>query len=395
MGENSAQSDKLWSFDFLATCLASLAAIATSHLLLPVLPLLVLYLGGDEAHIGWVVGSYGTAMLLTRPWAGKWSERLGPARMMRLTSAAFMVAVLFYNVAGAVWILALTRAMHGVAHGAYVTSSNSLIAYIAPARRRGEALGTFLVFGNLSMAIAPAIGLWAALSLGYSNLFVAISLVALALLIATQMVDRGNRYVANEKTEGKLFNSAGIVLAVVGTTAYFTYGAVASYLSPYVIERGLGNPGLFFTAFAIGGVAVRVLGGRQLDRFGRVTLIVPSTLAICLSMLWLLLASEGWSIIGAGAAYGVGSGVLYPVLMAYSIDLAGPNERASAVSTILASSDLGLALGALASGLVVNYLPLQAVWVVAGAVALLGLVAFVVLMRYQRPTLVKVANQQN
>lgn len=125
-------------------------------------------------------------------------------------------------------------------------------------------------------------------------------------------------------------------------------------------------------------VLVRTFGGGISDRAGRFAVIVPSALAMALAMFGLAIAPDAWSIVGAGVLYGLGSGMLLPVLIALSVDLVGPLERSSAVSTYYASQDLGQALGGMVSAILVAYLSLQMVWIVAGALAVCGLGVFIV-----------------
>ena len=57
--------------------------------------------------------------------------------------------------------------------------------------------------------------------------------------------------------------------AIFVLTLYVSYGGLAALLPLFAAQRRLGNPGLFFTVYALVGLAVRSPAGRLSDRLGR------------------------------------------------------------------------------------------------------------------------------
>jgi MFS family permease len=78
---------------------------------------------------------------------------------------------------------------------------------------------------------------------------------------------------------------------------------------------------------------------------------------------------------------GLGFGALMPALMAHVVDVVRPDERGAAMATFMAAVDIGIALGSMMLGVVVQVSGFQTMFVVASGVAALGLVSFLVMSR--------------
>ena len=129
---------------------------------------------------------------------------------------------------------------------------------------------------------------------------------------------------------------------------------------------------------AVWGLAQVATGGLS-DRIGRKGLIVGGMLLQALALA--AIATTGgllpWLV--AAAALGLGTAMVYPTLLAVVADVAEPAWRGSAIGVYRLWRDLGLAIGAIAAGLIADRAGIPAaVLVVAAITALSG---FVVLAR--------------
>ncbi len=149
---------------------------------------------------------------------------------------------------------------------------------------------------------------------------------------------------------------------------------------------------LFFSAFGLGvgpigtikavypatwGI-LQVLTGPLSDRWGRKWLIAGGML-VQAGGIWLtvLVPRYGWWIVGA-ALQGLGTAMVYPVLLAAVGDVAHPEWRATAMGAYRFWRDLGYAVGALLSGIIADLLGMaMAIHVVAALTLLSGLVVAV------------------
>ena len=79
-----------------------------------------------------------------------------------------------------------------------------------------------------------------------------------------------------------------------------------SFLPLVVTREGLGNPGLFFTLFAVASALVRSRAGHLADRVGRRLVVVPALTVASLSLVLLAGAATQWVVLTAAVLYGVG-----------------------------------------------------------------------------------------
>ena len=60
--------------------------------LLPTLPLYVQDLGGTQAQIGWVMGSFAIGLLISRPTLGRWADRRSRVSVLRVGTTVVAIA---------------------------------------------------------------------------------------------------------------------------------------------------------------------------------------------------------------------------------------------------------------------------------------------------------------
>ncbi|KAB2857219.1 MAG: MFS transporter, partial [Anaerolineae bacterium] len=148
-------------------------------------------------------------------------------------------------------------------------------------------------------------------------------------------------------------------------------------------------------AATIGAVYLAVWGSSQLltgplsDRLGRKPLITGGLLLQSVGILLLALLTDyaGW-LITAGVM-GIGTGMVYPTLLAAVSDVANPLWRASALGVYRLWRDSGYAFGALFGGILADLFTLQTAVVAVGLLTLVsGLVTAILLSETipDRPT---------
>jgi MFS family permease len=118
--------------------------------------------------------------------------------------------------------------------------------------------------------------------------------------------------------------------------------------------RGLANPGIFFTVFALAVLLVRAKAGHLSDRRGRAAIIIPGLLAAGVAFAVLGFTSDRlWVLVGA-AIYGLGFGSAQPALMALTADRVPPEERGKAMGTFYTAWELAIITGSMGAGLLLK-----------------------------------------
>jgi MFS family permease len=352
--------------------LASFAFYVSFFLLLPTLPLYLRRLGASDTAIGIVMGCFAVTSMLLRPWTGWGADRWGRWPFMMAGAAVFALAPLGYAVSAGVLTLVAVRLLHGAGMALYPTAAMAMVADVAPPARRGEFMGLFGAAGSIAMALGP-IGGGAVLDrLGFPSLFTMAAvtgLLALGLVLATPetlTAPAAARFTLRSTLSGAALGPSLIVGCLM-----LTYGALVTFLPLHAARIGV-NPGVFFLVYALALTVARGPAGRLSDRFGRAP-VAATGLAVAAGALAVLALSEGaLTLAVVGALYGLAGGIAQPALVAWCVDVVVPADRGRAMGTFFTVLELGIAIGAMASGMAVARWGFAATFLATAGVALAG-----------------------
>ena len=108
--------------------------------------------------MGIVVGLASIASVATRLLSARAIDRKGRRPFALGGLALFATATALLPLAASLASLLALRAMQGVGWGLATTAIASLVADLAPASRRGEAIGIWGLAPTVAMALGPAAG---------------------------------------------------------------------------------------------------------------------------------------------------------------------------------------------------------------------------------------------
>jgi MFS family permease len=352
-----AADPPLFTRPFTVTCLATFFFYLSFYLILPVMPLYVAAMGGTSFQIGLIIGLFAmTAMLLRLP-TGWIIDRRGCRVVLVAGTVIFLLASLGYVIARSVPAVLALRLFHGMGMGLFPTAATVVIAEVAPPARRGEAMGWFGIANSVGLIFGPALGMPVASGAGFRALFLVAGGTALLGLLCIWMlpraVGRPGRIARPPRTKD-LFSRAAVLPSVLLLFLYVPYGALVAFIPIVATDRGLENPGAFYTAFALAVLVVRAKAGRVSDRSGRAAVIIPGLLVAGVAFAILGLTSDWiWVLAGAGI-FGFGFGSVQPALMALTADRVPPEERGKAMGTFYTAWELGIAAGSTGAGLLLQ-----------------------------------------
>jgi MFS family permease len=340
------------------------------------LPLYVHQLGGTEAEIGLVQGVYSVAGILCQPLIGLWLDRIGRSFFMTLGVALLIVSSAAFLVGHSLPLLAVLRAVQGMGFSAFFVANYMHVVDLVPVERRGWALGIYGVSGFLGTALAPVVGEIIVRRLGFHWLFaLSVLLGGVAAWLVFQI--RGIRPPSMGEGPGIGSLRAGLseVLRLHMALAFFFglgTGAMFTFLPTFGEGLGVHSVSLFYTAYAIAAVGVRVGGGTLIDTRGRRATIIPSMFALTASAGVLtamaLLVGPHMAVpvvpflFLAGLLAGSGHGFLYPALAALLMDVTPEARRGSVVGIFSAVFLVGNALGSMVFGYVAHGLGYGVMW---------------------------------
>jgi MFS family permease len=363
---------------FLSLSLASFVTYFSVQLLTASLPLYAVRLGASDADLGWMAGVIAIASLVARPWVGQWLDRGGSVAALMLGILAFALSAAGYWLAGSVVMLLVFRALTGLGIALFTTAGQTLTVNLTPQERRGEALSLYAVWHPIALIVGPPAGVAIAGAAGYPVLFavcITIGLLGLSLtwpLRTLRSGSTGRRPLLINRTVW----TPGILMAFL----MVPYGANIGLLAVHAVRRGLANPGMTFTAMAVGLLAVLLSVGRRSDRTARTAIVVPGMFVAAFGM-WAIATLHGWGLLVGGALSGIGLGLTQPALIALGVDLVPPEDRGSAIATLGMFLEIGIWLGAVGGGLVARSFGTGMMFALAGVAPAAGALLAVTLTR--------------
>jgi len=350
------------------------------------LPLYIHQLGGTEASIGMVQGIYSGTGIICQPLVGAWIDRLGRRTFMLLGASILTAATAAFIVTSSIPGLAVLRAVHGLAFSAFFVANYLYVVDLVPPARRGWALGIFGLSGLISTSLAPLFGEFLVRHWGFTALFVFSTLLAMAATAGAERMRDVRPPALGVGTTVDVFRDSVRELWRLHMGLMFCFGlgtgTIFTFLPTFAEALGVRGLGLFYTAYAVAAMLVRLVGGQLIDLRGPRAVIIPSMFvqvgaALTLALVAIFISPTGHVpvlpfLFLAGFLAGGAHGFLYPALSALLVDVTPDNRRARAVGTFSSVFLLGNASGAVAFGYVAHGLGYRAMWSGLTVLLLLG-----------------------
>ncbi|MFF1479783.1 MFS transporter [Streptomyces sp. NPDC058301] len=137
----------------------------------------------------------------------------------------------------------------------------------------------------------------------------------------------------------------------------FGLGFTVPYLYIYVATvRGLGSfwAGIVLGVFALAALVALLFTGRVIDRRGPLPVLVGAAVTAAVGALCLGLANNLVAVLGSAALLGAGTAVMQPALATMIVWSSGPTSRTRAFAMQFFLQNLGLGIGGLFGGQIVD-----------------------------------------
>ena len=342
------------------------------YVLTPLLPLyLSEHFGATKDVIGLVLSGYTITALVLRPFSGYFVDSFPRKTVLMISFGLFAIFFAGYLAASTLLLFLIVRTLHGGPFGALTVSNSTVAIDVLPSSRRTEGIGYYGLSNNLSMAIAPTVGVFV---YKYTHSFELLFWIALIVAVCGWMVDATVQLPEKETVRNKqklswdrFFLVQGWLIGLNMVAFGFSFGVLSNYLAIYGKEvMGItGGTGTYFMLCSIGLILSRLQGGRAL-RKGRLTHnagsgMVISLVGYTLFILMPTLASlftfhsslfTAIGFYGSALLIGLGNGHMWPAFQNMTINVATNSQRGTANSTILISWDIGMGLGILLGGVI-------------------------------------------
>lgn len=354
--------EKLWNRNYCRAMLGNFMLFFSFYLLTPLLPIyLDAQFHADKDMIGLVLSGYVVAALIVRPFSGFIVDSFDRRKVLMFCFFAFFICFTGYIGAGTLLMFALVRTIHGLPFGATTVANSTVAIDTLPSSRRNEGIGFYGLSNNLAMAIAPSAGIWV---YGLTDNFTLLFWISLVVAFAGFYCASSIRLPKRPRVEGRphlsmdhFFLTRAWLMAINISLFGLCWGVMSNYVAIYGKER-LGitdGTGVFFALLSTGLFVSRLYGSKSL-RKGRLTenaLEGASISAVGFTLF--ALVHQPWAFYLSAPLIGLGNGRMFPAFLNMFISVARHDQRGTANSSILTSWDVGMGLGILAGGILVEY----------------------------------------
>ena len=323
-----------------------------SMAVLNLLPIYLEHLGGTPRRIGFLMGLFSLASLISRPFVGWSLARFSPKKVMTAGLGSQLAVIFLYLFVERLgWFITMVRVAHGVSVSFIIVSALVIAVQVVPEKQRAYALGVVSAGFMLPLLIVPYIAEAIIQKLGFSAFFI-FALVFVTVPFISFLFMRMDISGFQEENRPDGDGYLGLILrrrvfSIVCLTLVFelAMSAMLSFVPLLTVQSPRLTAGIFYTC--LGGMAVfmRLYVGRRMRFWGNALLIIPAFLMLAAGTLAVYYSFSNVFLMLAGLAWGLGAGILYPHLSAGVVHGLDPRERGKALSIFAAAVDLGFFAG--------------------------------------------------
>ncbi len=319
------------------------------------LPVYLSDLGASDAVIGGIMSVMGVSNLATLLWLYFYGSRRDTRAMMMFGCAVALISNTGMIFTTNLFFIAGIRLWHGIAFCIYFVSANTYITQICPPKEHAKHIGFLGVITLATQAASPAAAEAFVAITNFQTLFaltiflVVLSGIALFVLPRAQIsVQEKTVKTGNDSNTNWLFYGFQVAgVAVVGGAAY---GTILVFSPLYLQEKQIMPLSLFFIAYSIAAVISRIIGRNWADRYGRVRISRYAFAALTVSVIIMGWTRNAATFGAVSALFGIGHGLMYPAMAAYSIQVIPGNLQAMTIW--IGGFIIGVSIGAALGGVI-------------------------------------------
>jgi len=345
---------------------------------------------GSKAAVGIAVGSFSLTAVLVRPSVGRGIDVRGRKPFLLAGLAALLLSSLGFLVADSVVEVVVLRLVQGVSGGCVYTTVAATATDLAPEGKRAAAIARLSLFLYAGFAIGPAVAEVLIDRVGFDAVWaLTVALAVTAVVVVWFLLpETGGQSMARRAAIGRgprrLVHPAAVGPGLVLATTGMGYASVTGFSSLYARHVGI-EAGILYAVFAIVVIGVRLVSGTLADTRGRVEVALPGMILTAVGLGTLsLLQHPPTAVIGV-ALFGAGFALVFPALMAFTVDRVDDHERGEALGSFTAFMDIGSGGGAYLIGAVADAAGFGAAYATPAVLCAGGAVLLVVIARRPAP----------
>ena len=356
----------------------------------PLLPIYAENLGATGIWLGVIFSAFALSRSVFMPIIGRISDRRGRKWIILIGMFAYAVLSLAYLIAGSVYSLTAVRFAHGLASAMVVPIAMAYIADLSEKGKEGSHMGNFSISMFLGMGVGPLLGGFLNDTFGMPSVFYAMAgLSAFAtLLVAISLPEaKPGGFALPDAPSTPM--PALITLPVMQGVMVFAFISALGRGGMMVFVPVFG-PLIAISPFEVGIVLsantflmalLQVPIGRLTDTGNKVALIVAGSTIAAIALAVIPLTHSFLPLLLVTSLIGVGGAIQQPAIMALTVDAGrtiGMGTSMGAYNTVFS---IGMIIAPLMGGAFMDFVGIEAVFYVGGAISLIGTVIFAAMMQ--------------
>ena len=329
------------------------------------LPRFIKSIGGNENHIGFILGISIIPALLVSPLGGYLSDKMSGKKLAIIGSSITILSTLCFNLVSDLSLLIyILRILQGSGHALFFAVVFSLLSHIVPEKNRAEGIAYFAVAAQIGNSLGSFLAELIINNFGFNFYFLGafcLGLVAISIVSLTRIANPAhNQEITSFPTVKedsytsvifqKKYVSGFILIFILGGG----FGTVIQFVTPYLdylYKAALSIkqiPTSFFIPPALITVAVsRLLLSKITDRLGRNRIIFIFFPLFAVTIFIITFVRSELTALLIAIMYGLAYGFLYPALNAVILSRAEVRHRGKVSGVLVMLYDTafsGLAL---------------------------------------------------
>jgi predicted MFS family arabinose efflux permease len=363
-------------------CGFSFTVFLSAFQLLPVAPYRIIALGGSAAAAGLFLGFLAYASAASAPLTGGLADRLGPRRILIVTSLAIAAFSLVYAVLPSYLLMLGLVVVHGVFWSGLLSSSATYVVSLVPPARRAEGMGYWGISTIFAVSVAPTIGLWVYSHGGWWAMCLEAAFLNLVMATIAFLLPKDAPATDHPPFSVRTLLEWRVLLLSFTLFLYaFGYGGLTSFVALYTDSHAVTPRALYFTVFSITIIITRPFIGRFADRVGYRRVLLPCIVLVTIGFALLAVGGSRSVLIASAVLFGTGFGSAYPVFLAHVLKFVDDTRRGATFGSIIGAFDTGIGTGSIAMGWIIEHFGFPYAWATAAALAACAIPFFVVMER--------------
>ena len=349
--------ETIWSVPYVVLMVVNFFQSMAAFMANTTIPVFADHLGASTAFVGVTVSSFAVTALLIRPFAGPAFDSFSRKRLLLCAQAIICISLVLYGVVDALPALVAVRLFHGIGIGCSGPLAMSLVSEFLPTSRFASGISIYALAQSFAQVIGPAVGLWLVDLLGFSGAyFLAAGCLLVAMCGIFAIKEPPRERLPYEFKVSRMFAREALDKALALMLLATSFSCTSSYLVLYGNLMGVQGIGLYFTVYALCLVVTRPVLGNLADRFGSPRVLVMGILFFAASYVALSIASDMGGLLVAAVLGSAGFGCCAPLIQTLGLSSVPPERRGAASNTVFTGLDVGMLLGPVLGGNIIEAL---------------------------------------